>query len=448
MYTNNKRCVFCNLATIPYRTNMDSVESGLQCNDISRDEYIEIEEGKAKIIFPKSNTVFYNNVQVFNRDLSISVIKYFTQLYQQSRKIPATEKDHEALKYVAAIKDDGDNTCTNMDVNMEENIEKYEGTSKYIADNNNDGDDDGDDDKNQDGDKNQGGDNKHNKETDSQFKINILEALSATGLRAIRYALEIPLVNKIIANDLSKKAVTNIKRNINHNGVQNIVKSSNADASMLLYQHRFPLSKRFQVVDLDPYGSPCQFLDGALQAIDDGGLLCVTCTDMGALCGNHGEAAYAKYGGLPFRAKYCHEMAIRIVLACLDTHAGRYKRYIQPLVSLSADFYIRLFVRVFTSASEVKRSASKKSYVFHCNGCETFTLQPVGFSVEDGSSRKYKAGVGPVVGQRCEECGYTFKIGGPIWSQPMHDLPFINGLLTTIQGMYAYVSTYGGGREI
>ena len=48
--------------------------------------------------------------------------------------------------------------------------------------------------------------------------------------------------------------------------------------------------------------------------------------------------------------------ALRIVLASLESHANRYHRYIVPLLSCSVDFYVRLFVRVFTSAAEVKRS--------------------------------------------------------------------------------------------
>ena len=68
--------------------------------------------------------------------------------------------------------------------------------------------------------------------------------------------------------------------------------------------------------------------------------------------------------------------ALRILLFSLESHANRYKRYIKPLLSISVDFYVRVFVQVFTSPSEVKRSASKHCLVFLCTGCGTFHLQP------------------------------------------------------------------------
>jgi tRNA G26 N,N-dimethylase Trm1 len=40
--------------------------------------------------------------------------------------------------------------------------------------------------------------------------------------------------------------------------------------SMLMYTHR-EAHKRFDVIDLDPYGSAAQFLDASVQAIADGG---------------------------------------------------------------------------------------------------------------------------------------------------------------------------------
>lgn len=48
-------------------------------------------------------------------------------------------------------------------------------------------------------------------------KFTILDALSATGLRALRYALEIPAATAITANDLEPSAVASITANIVHN---------------------------------------------------------------------------------------------------------------------------------------------------------------------------------------------------------------------------------------
>merc|ERR1719226_356171 len=52
--------------------------------------------------------------------------------------------------------------------------------------------------------------------------ITVLEALSASGLRSIRYAKEIPGLAGIVANDFSKKAVESIERNVSVNDVSDI----------------------------------------------------------------------------------------------------------------------------------------------------------------------------------------------------------------------------------
>ena len=108
-----------------------------------------------------------------------------------------------------------------------------------------------------------------------------------------------------------------------------------------------------------------------MQATADGGLICITCTDMGVLCGNAPETGYSKYGALPIRTKACHEMALRIVLQSVEAHANRYGRYVEPLLSLSIDFYCRVFVRIRTSQREVKRSTSKLGNVY-VNGSKVF----------------------------------------------------------------------------
>ena len=56
--------------------------------------------------------------------------------------------------------------------------------------------------------------------------------------------------------------------------------------SALMYSHRSDRT-RVDCVDLDPYGTAAPFIDGAVQCVNDGGLLCVTCTDMQVLATNN-----------------------------------------------------------------------------------------------------------------------------------------------------------------
>lgn len=65
-----------------------------------------------------------------------------------------------------------------------------------------------------------------------------------------------------------------------------------------------------------------------------------------------------KYGSVPLKSKACHEMALRILLRCIEGHANRYGRYIKPLLSLSVDFYARVFVRVFSGQFQCKDSST------------------------------------------------------------------------------------------
>lgn len=202
---------------------------------------------------------------------------------------------------------------------------------------------------------------------------------------------------------------------------------------MLMYEHRGQLAEMYDVIDLDPYGSPSRFLDAAVQAVRDGGLLCITCTDMSVLCGSRSETCHSKYGSTSLKARYCHEMALRIVLSSLESHANRYQRHLKPLLCCSIDFYTRVFVQVLHSAAEVKRSPSKLAMVYHCIGCGSFHLQPLGKRIEDGRSCKYPPGTGPPVDRQCDQCGSIFRLGGPMWAESLHQPDFVSGLLAEVK---------------
>ncbi|OJA10564.1 hypothetical protein AZE42_03148 [Rhizopogon vesiculosus] len=269
-------------------------------------------------------------------------------------------------------------------------------------------------------------------------KFVLLEALSATGLRSIRYAKEIPLVRFVfefcekayisspsrfvIANDLSASATAAMKRNVELNGLgpssdpaesasststvsehqphdHGKVRINEGDACALMYNHRTEKT-RVDVVDLDPYGTAAPFIDGA---------------------------------------------ALRLVLHTLSTSASRYGRYIEPQLSLSIDFYVRLFVRIHSAPIEVKKVASKTAMYYICQGCQSFYEQPLGRMIEKVHERSgnvnllFKTQAGPPVGQKCTECGSAQHIAGPMWSGPLHNNNFLSKVLEHLesnQGKY------------
>ncbi|KLJ13391.1 hypothetical protein EMPG_11667, partial [Blastomyces silverae] len=279
--------------------------------------------------------------------------------------------------------------------------------------------------------------------------FSILDALSATGLRALRYAKEIPFTTRIVANDLSPDAIESMKLNIKHNGVGDVVVPNTGDACAYMYSiiRGQPKPKdsnhfgKFDVVDLDPYGTAAPFLDAAIQAITDGGLLCVTCTDASVFASNgYPEKTYALYGGIPFKGPQSHEAGLRLILHAIASSGAKYGLAIEPLLSLSIDFYARVFVRVHRSPAEVKFTAGKSMVVYNCdNGCGAWKTQPLAVNrcrTDRKGNPFYHHGFaqGPTTTPTCEHCGFKTHLAGPMWAGPLHNNIFIQRILDLLPG--------------
>ncbi|XP_057738749.1 tRNA (guanine(26)-N(2))-dimethyltransferase 2-like isoform X1 [Arachis stenosperma] len=400
-------------------------------------DYKIIKEGEAEILMHAKNEVFYNKTQVNNRDISIAVLREFISRRKQeheatlSKRKKGTQKatENESVKEEAEDvprETPSENHESNGKCEVEENTSPEEleacssvkGSAKIAED------------------CSTAGEQTDLTEGKGQVELKpprVLEALSASGLRSLRYACEVEGIGQVVALDNDIVSVEACRRNIKFNGSVAIskVESHHVDARVYMLTH----PKEFDVVDLDPYGSPSVFLDSAVQSVADGGILMCTATDMAVLCGANGEVCYSKYGSYPLRGKYCHEMALRILLASIESHANRYKRYIVPVLSVQMDFYVRVFVRIYTSASAMKNTPLKLSYVYQCTGCDSFHLQPIGRTISKNTSVRYLPGFGPVVPQECSDCGKKFTMGGPIWSAPIHDQDWVGSILADVKSM-------------
>ncbi|QDS75356.1 hypothetical protein FKW77_002229 [Venturia effusa] len=275
----------------------------------------------------------------------------------------------------------------------------------------------------------------------------ILDALSATGLRALRYAQELPFVTSITANDLSAKAVEMIAVNIKHNRLEDRIETCTGNAMAHMYslvgqEGKGGPGAKYEVIDIDPYGTAVPFLDAAVQALSNGGLLCVTCTDSGVFNSiGYSEKTFSLYGGLPVKGEHCHEAGLRLILHAINTSAAKYGISVEPLLSLSIDYYARVFVRIRRSPAEVKFHSSKTMIVYSCDhGCGAWKTQFLGRAVVQNSKKgqvtyKHGSAQGPTTSPLCEHCGSKMHLAGPMYGGPLHNPSFLDKMLDLLPSL-------------
>lgn len=393
--------------------------------------YQTITEGAAVALY-QSGKVFYNRVQIFNRDLSVLAIRAWDE-----RRIEEAKKNPKFARKAWAGRGEWPSSSSSTSSSSSST------SSSSLTTNHQD--------------------------NAILPPIRILEALAASGLRTMRYARELPKgrVSLIVANDLEAAAIDAIALNVKFNGLDTDNNNSSdllsdgakvlgnskdqteqgtsaatskphqpstsnhsrnlprivgnaGDASLVMLctsrgialpgtmqnwlktqstshstSSKIPSKESssstsssttssspspflFDVVDLDPYGTASPFLDSALQAVSEGGLLCVTCTDMAVLAGNHMDVCHSKYGSIPVKARHYNEQALRIVLACIETNANKHRKSITPLLSISVDFYVRVFVTVHSSAQACNEAPVRLANIHQCTGCDSHWFWPLG----------------------------------------------------------------------
>ncbi len=244
-------------------------------------------------------------------------------------------------------------------------------------------------------------------------KITICEPLTGTGIRGARFAAEIQGIKKVVSGDINQRSVKLASHNIALNGLQKRVSIKHKDANRLLTEHSAPKT-RFDIIDIDPFGTPVPHLDAALSALRNDGLLATTATDMAPLCGVHAKACLRKYGGRPMRTEYCHEIAIRFLAGAVAATAAKHEIGTRILFSHCSDHYIRAYSQIDYGAQKADESIKNLGYILHCFHClhrETAT---------------HLFAINP----KCPECGAQMDYAGPLWIGKIFDAQFIELMLT------------------
>ena len=172
----------------------------------------------------------------------------------------------------------------------------------------------------------------------------MLDGLAASGARGIRLAKEVraedgsPLL-EVVINDHDPGSFHIIQENIERNGLSNALASKRKLGELLA-------GERFRYIDVDPFGTPVPFLDAAIQALDNRGLLSLTATDTAPLCGTYPKTCIRRYGARPRKGSDMHEIGLRILLGYVTREGAKYDMALHPILSYYADHYFRLYVEM------------------------------------------------------------------------------------------------------
>ncbi len=168
---------------------------------------------------------------------------------------------------------------------------------------------------------------------------NFLDAFSASGIRALRAA---KLGISATAVDISKEAVERIKENAKLNSLEIEVIRSDC--------RRVMVSRRFEFIDLDPFGNPVAFLEVALKAAKK--YLAVTATDTAALCGVYPRVSLRRYGSYVVKRHNYHEIGVRNLAGYVVRVAASMDIAARPVFAHAFKHYYRVYF-------EIKRGAKR-----------------------------------------------------------------------------------------
>lgn len=229
--------------------------------------------------------------------------------------------------------------------------------------------------------------------------VRICEPLAGSGIRGIRWAKEINGVDSIVLNDANPHAYELMQRNVRANGLEKLITIHNSNANLLLQEYA-SRTDRFDVIDLDPFGSPMPFLSSCMAAAKRLCLLAITATDTAPLCGVKAEACMRKYAAKPLRTSYAHEVAARILIGAAARVASISEFGVAPLLTHSTDHYIRCYLEMKLSVKSANSCMKNLGFLYHCPKCQTRGLT-MNWRIPEG---------------RCPNCTERIETAGPLWT--------------------------------
>ncbi len=242
----------------------------------------------------------------------------------------------------------------------------------------------------------------------NEGKISVLDGFCSSGIRGIRYWIENDCDGKITFLDASR----NLKALINSNAKKNKIKSSQFEVAIEDFNIHYS-KEGHDFVEIDPFGSPAQFIFTALNQyrFKKRAYLSLTATDTAVLCGTRHDACIKNYNSVPLNNDCCHENAIRILVGFAARLASQFNFKTTPLFSFSKRHYVKTILRLdFGAEGAVESAKLAANYAI-------FNPKSLGTVLAPAFSKVFK--------QREENT----MASGPVWAGSIYETEFVSEMI-------------------
>lgn len=194
-----------------------------------------------------------------------------------------------------------------------------------------------------------------------------LDGLAATGIRGIRIAKEVGENLEVDINERKPESYELVKKNIALNEVK--ARALNHDLRMLLQQ------KKYDYIDIDPYGSPVPFLPYLFRALKKRTYLTVTATDTATLCGVWRRTCIRKYQAIPLKGETSKEAGLRILTGYIARQAAGEGYGFTPLLAYTRSHFFRVYGMMKRGVKAAEESLSHVGWIYWDDGWRTSPFQ-------------------------------------------------------------------------
>lgn len=234
--------------------------------------------------------------------------------------------------------------------------------------------------------------------------LRVLDLMAGCGLRSLRYGREAE-ARSLLVNDADPSRLALLQRNLAALEGTCLIRATSESAQRLLASCLLQ-GERFDLVDLDAFGSPHALVPLALEAVALEGVFYLASSDGRGQTG-HDRRAGLRHMGASVR---CHpaswELALRLQLGVIARSAWCQGRGVEPIYSFSDGRTFRTAVRLRRHPCPAEER--QLGLLAVCHRCGDQQVQPM------ANLQQWNA-------CRCGSQGLS--VSGPLWIGPLQHIP-------------------------